>query len=168
MGFQRSRESFNSELGPAFDPATAAATASNMTFSILLHPERVSRLILYKSLNDKQLSLSELLDTMIEHSFKIDHKEDYQREVQNMINEQLLQNMFSLAGEQHDYFQVNAITITKLNELADYLNTKKSKGEQALVDRYMIQSIREFLKNSEKKREYQQPKLPDGSPIGMD
>jgi len=32
----------------------------------------------------------------------------------------------------------------------------------------MIQSIRKFLKNPEEKREFQQPKLPDGSPIGMD
>lgn len=168
MGFQRTRESFKGDLGPAFDPAAAAVTASNMTFSILLHPERVSRLILYKSLNDKQLSLSELLDTMIENTFKIDHKENYQREVQNMINEQLLQNMFSLAGDQKGYFQVNAIAIKKLNELADYLNTKNAKGEQGSIDIYMIQSIRKFLKNPEKKRTYQQPKLPDGSPIGMD
>ncbi len=114
------------------------------------------------------MGLSELLDTMIEHTFKIDHKEDYQRELQNMINDQLLQNMFSLAGDPKDYFQVNAIAIKKLNELADYLNTKKAKEEQALIDSYMVQSIRKFLKNPEKKREHQQAKLPDGSPIGIE
>ena len=77
-------------------------------------------------------------------------------------------NMFALAGDTHDYFQVNAIAIKKLNELADYLNTKKSNGEQGLIDSYITQHIKSFLKNPTQKREYQQPKLPDGSPIGMD
>jgi len=167
MGFRRSRESFDSELGVAFDPATAAATASNMTFSILLDPERISRLMLYKSLDESQLSISELLDTLIEHTFKMDHKDDYQRALQNMINEQLLQNIFNLAGARHEYFQINVITLNKLNELVAYLQGKKSKGEQGLTEMYLVETIRKYIKDPKIDKTYKKPKLPDGSPIGM-
>lgn len=167
VGFNRTRESFESGLGVAFDPFNAAATASNMTFSLLLHPERVSRLILYKSLNDNQLSLEELLDTLIDHTFEMDYKDHYQREVQNSINEQLLQNMFDLASNSKNYFQGSAIVMSKLDELAEYLETKNTKGEQGLIEDYMADHIKKFMKNPEQKREHLVPKLPEGSPIGM-
>jgi hypothetical protein len=167
VGFDRTRESFESGLGVAFDPLNAAATASNMTFSLLLHPERVSRLILYKSLNDKQLSLEELIDTLIKYTFEIDHKENYQRAVQNSINEQLLQNMFDLASNTKNYVQVKAIVMSKLDELTEYLETKNTKGEQGLTEDFMADSIKKFMKNPEQKREQRAPKLPAGSPIGM-
>jgi hypothetical protein len=167
MGFQRSTESFKSDLGVAFDPFTAAVTASDLTFSLLLHPERVSRLILYQSLDSSQLSLQELLDTLIKNTFKIGHKDHYQRELQNMINEQLLQNIFNLAGEEHKYFQVNVITINKLNELVEYLQSKKSKGEQGLIEDYAIKTISNFIKDPKIDKKYKKLNLPDGSPIGM-
>ena len=166
-GFNRTRESFESGLGVAFDPLNAAASASHMTFALLLHPERASRLVLQKSLNKDQLSLDELLNMLIKHTFEVDHKDAYRREVQNSINEQLLLNMFDLAGTRDHYFQVNAIVMSKLDELSEYLETKNSKGEQALTEHYMASSIKKFMKNPEQKRAHPAPKLPDGSPIGM-
>lgn len=44
-GYWRSRESFKSNNGVAFDAIGAAATASNLTLSLLLHPERANRLV---------------------------------------------------------------------------------------------------------------------------
>ena len=37
-----------------------------------------------------------------------------------MINEQLLENFFNLAGERHNYLQIKVITLNKLNEFMAY------------------------------------------------
>ena len=42
-GYYRSRESFKGKTGVAFDPLSAANTASDMTLKYLLHPQRANR-----------------------------------------------------------------------------------------------------------------------------
>jgi hypothetical protein len=75
--------------------------------------------------------------------------------------------MFDLANNSKNYFQVNAIVMSKLDELSEYLETKNTKGEQGVMEDFMAGNIKKFLKNPEQKREERAPKLPDGSPIGM-
>lgn len=167
MGFERTRESFESNMGVAFDPYGAAAAASNLTFSVLLHPERISRLVLYSSLDKNQLGLEELLDTLIANTLKIVHHDNYKRELQNNINEMLLHQIFKITGVKDNYMQVRAVGMKKLNEIMVYLKERDSKGEQRMTDDLMIRDIREFLKDPEWKKMPRAPKLPDGSPIGM-
>jgi hypothetical protein len=167
MGFERTRESFESDMGVAFDPYAAVASASNLTFSVLLHPERISRLILQKSLDKKQLGYEELLDTLIANTFKIGHKDNYKRELQNIINETLLHQIFKLTGAKDHYLQVRAVGMKKISEIMVYLKERDSKGYQRMADDLMIRDITEFLKDPEWKKMRQAPKLPDGSPIGM-
>ncbi|NNF19886.1 MAG: DUF5117 domain-containing protein, partial [Flavobacteriaceae bacterium] len=45
IGYPRSRESLNGRTGVSFDALSAAETAADMTLSLLLHPERASRLV---------------------------------------------------------------------------------------------------------------------------
>ena len=68
IGYGRSRESFKSKTGIAFDAFSAVETSSEMILELLLNPQRMSRLIAHKSLNDKQLGLEELIDKLIELS----------------------------------------------------------------------------------------------------
>jgi len=168
MGYRRSRESFKSKLGVAFDPFGAAATASNLTFSFILHPERASRLIANKSLNDKQLSLDETIDVLFEYSFRKNHKNSQDAELQQLINEQLLNSMFHLLVSDQVYPQVKAIGFDKLKELVKYLDNQTSKGTSAHMDAYWADMIRKFLKDPSVKYSKTAPKIPDGSPIGMD
>ncbi len=168
MGYGRTRESFKSNLGVNFDPYGAASAASSHTFSLLLHPERASRLILGKSLNDNQLSFSELMDTLFENTFKRQHQGNYQREIQNTINEQFLQNVFDLLVDESVYFQVKAIGYSKLSEWSAYLHASKGNGEQGVFDTYTMRKIDAFLESPEKKPMSNTLQIPDGSPIGMD
>ena len=64
MGYPRSRESFKSNLGLAFDPFGAVATASNMTFELILHPQKISRVYAYKSMDKNQFGLDELFEVI--------------------------------------------------------------------------------------------------------
>ena len=168
IGYNRSRESFKSKNGVAFDPFGAVETASNMTLEFLLHPERASRLVQHKSLDNNQLGLDELINTLISNSIKKSHKDTYHEELQNIVNKQVLNHLFSLAANQGNYSQIIAIVNSNLEEIGAFLRTKKAKGVQKMYDNQLIKSISDFKKNPSKYSKVRAPKIPDGSPIGME
>ena len=109
FGYWRTRESFNGKTGVAFDPMSVASTASEMTLSLLLHPQRANRMIQQKSLDANQLGLEDLLNTLINNTFKKKHSDAYLNEIQQMVNVNLLQQIMNLAVNDNASFQVNAI-----------------------------------------------------------
>jgi len=166
MGYDRTRESFSTKLGVAFDAFSAVETASEMTLSLLLHPERASRLIAYKSLNKGQLGLDELLDELILKTIKKSHKDSYYQELQNTINYTVIEQLFYLSTVKNQYIQVNAIIDFKLEEIKQHLINRKSLGTQKIYDLLMIKKIDNFEKNPKSFKKFLSPKIPDGSPIG--
>ena len=168
IGYGRSRESFKSELGVEFDAFGAVETASEMTLNLLLNPQRMSRLIAHKSLNKRQLGLIELIDELVTKTIKKTHKDTYYQELQNVINTNVLEQLFYLGAYKNQYKQVNAIVLFKLDEIKSILKTKKSEGNQKIYDAAMIKMIDEFLKKPTSFKKSRAPKIPDGSPIGSD
>ncbi len=168
MGYGRSRESFKSKSGVAFDPFGAVETSSNMTLSLLLHPQRVTRLVQHKALDKNQLGLVEVLDDVIKSTFKQSHKDSYYQELQNVVNVQLLNQLFYLSSHDGMYTQVNAIVNAKIDEISEMLRSSKAKGVQKIYNNQMMKMISSFKKNPAKFKKLNVPKIPDGSPIGMD
>ncbi|MCG1036658.1 zinc-dependent metalloprotease [Polaribacter sargassicola] len=168
IGFNRTRESFKSDLGVEFDAFGAVETASEMTLSLLLNPQRASRLIAHKSLDKKQLGLDELIDELVAKTISKSHKNTYYQELQNVINTKVLENLFYLASYQNQYKQVNAIVLFKLDEIKSIIQNKKSSGIQKIYDASMIKMIEGFIKNPTKFQKSDAPTIPDGSPIGND
>ena len=166
LGYNRTRESFNSKVGVAFDAFSAVETSSEMTFELLLHPQRVSRLIAHKSLDDSQLGLSELLDELIKNTFKKNQKDAYHQELQNIINVQFLEELMYLSIYKNQYPQVNAIVDFKIKEIADYLQSKKSSEIQKMMDERILKMIKTFKDDPKDFKKTNAPKIPDGSPIG--
>jgi hypothetical protein len=168
IGFGRSRESFNSNLGVAFDPFGAVETASEMTLHLLLNPQRASRLILHKSLDKKQLGLAELIDELVNKTIAKVHKDAYNQELQNVVNVQVLEQLFYLFTSKNKYQQVQAIVDFKLTKIASLLKSKELVGSQEIFDLMMIKMIDDFRKNPISHKRVLAPKIPDGSPIGAD
>ena len=168
FGYPRNRESFKSEQGLAFDPFGAAATASHMTFSLVLHPERAARLVTQKALDKGQLGLSEVISELVDATFGQSYKNPYRQEVQNRINEQLLESLYDLLADENVYKGVRAIAARHLEDLAKGLEGSQAGEDQQAVDRFLAREIREVLKNPQKREPRTAPKIPDGSPIGMD
>ncbi len=166
LGYGRSRESFKSKTGVAFDPFGAVETASSMSLSLLLHPQRVTRLVQHKAMDKTQLGLVEVLDEVIKDSFKTSHKDPYHQELQNVINVQVLNQLFYLSSHDGMYAQVNAIVNSKINEIHDLLKNSKSKGVQKIYNQQMMKMISDFKKAPKKFKKPSTPKIPDGSPIG--
>ena len=166
IGYGRSRESFRSKLGVAFDAFSAVETASEMTFSLLLNPQRMSRLINHKSLDESQLGFAELLDIVIQNTIKVNPKDSYHQELQNVINLQFLEELMYLSTHKNQYKQVNAIASYKLGEIKTIYQNKKDKSVQQIYNQAMLKMIDGFMKNPTSFKKTAAPKIPDGSPIG--
>jgi len=166
FGYPRTRESFVSQLGVDFDPFSAASTASRMTFSFVLHPERASRLVAQKAMDKDQLGLEDVLDKLIENTFGKEHKDPYLTEIQNHINEQLLEAMYDLVASKHAYKGARSLAADRLRSLADELFGKEGSTAQRAINRFNSQEITRFLKDPGDWEVKKAPRIPDGSPIG--
>jgi len=166
FGYRSGRESFKGKTGLVFDDLSAVATASEMTIAMLLNPQRAARLVQQKSKDAHQLGLSETLDVLINNTFKKNHSDSYQTELQNTINYVTLKYMFNLAVNTNTYPQVNAIVFYKLNKLATYLKSQKVQGVQLMYNANIRAKIYRFMEDPSEFKLIKAPKIPDGSPIG--
>lgn len=65
----RAGETFSGQAGPVFDLLGAADIAADLTFSALLHPERITRLIELQRRDPNSLGLDEVFDALDKASF---------------------------------------------------------------------------------------------------
>ena len=168
LGYSRSRESFKSKAGVAFDPFAAVETSANMTLNLLLHPERVVRLVQHQAIDKNQPGFEEVLDTLIKQTFNKSYKDPYYQELQNVVNVQVLDQLFYLLTLQNTYVQVHAIVNKKIDEIVTILENQNVKGTQKLYHEEMLKMIANFKKNPAKFKRQPVPKIPDGSPIGSE
>ncbi|NNE04008.1 MAG: DUF5117 domain-containing protein, partial [Eudoraea sp.] len=163
IGYSKTRESFNGKTGVSFDALSAAETAADMTLGFLLHPERASRLIQQKSLDVKQLGLADLFTELIDATISRSHKDQYLNTVQGSINYRVLFHIMNLAAHKNVHPQVNALANEQLRTLRGQFMASDD------VDaREMGRRITKFLEEPEEFKVIPAPKIPDGSPIGMD
>lgn len=162
FGYNRSRESFKSNTGVAFDALGAPVTSANLSLSLLLHPERMARLVQQKSLDKKQLGPKEVLNELISNTIKKSHRDDYLNEVQEAVNYQVLLQLIKLAENESATAKVEAIANAQIDELKKWLSNKDEAFYQQ-----MLREIENYRENpSEYKTKLNVPEIPDGSPIG--
>ena len=164
IGYNRSRESLKGRTGVSFDALAAPETAADMTLELLLHPERASRLIQQKALDNDNIGLDEVLGAVISGTIEKKHKDPYLREVQQNINFRVLFHLMNLAANDKVHPQVNAIANKRIRSLsASYLTS--------LDDTYameMMRRIDNFYRHPDQFKVLPVATIPDGSPIGMD
>lgn len=164
FGYGRTRESIKGKTGVAFDALSAPETAADMTLGLLLHPERASRLIQQKAVDSDNLGLKAVLDAVATATIDKRFKDPYLKEVQTNIAFRALLHIMNLAQHPNVHPQVNAIAYQKLSELkSELLKTGKTA-----VNVEMVRRIDRFTSKPEEFKVLPAPKIPDGSPIGMD
>ena len=169
--YNRSRESFGSKNGVAFDALNAASTASELVLDLLFNVQRASRMVQQKALFKNQLGLDEMIDEIFDATFKKKYENNYENEIQQSINVVVLQNLMELYSNTNATFQVKSITLAKLKELKYWFfqnrnkKEKKSRENKMYEDGY-INLIDNFLAHPEQFKKADSPKIPDGSPIG--
>ena len=167
IGYPRTRESFKGRTGVAFDPYGVAETAATATLGLLLHQERANRLVQQKSLDENQLGFGDVVTTLLDKTIKSKKRKGYEGEIQKLVNWQVLQHLMQVASNKESYPQVTETVLFEMMRLKTYLGD----GPRATnpTDILMKKEVEKFIGNPKGyETKIKAPKIPDGSPIGMD
>ena len=159
-GISSSRELFSGNTGPSLDALGIAETASDLPIGLILNPQRANRLVEYGA-RDNNLSLEEVIDELIENSWKKRSSRGYLGSIQNVVNFVVTKNLIELHTSNQANPITKAIVGAKLVELEEMLS--EEDNAYALQAVMMIES---YLDDPE---EFQIPRTqsaPPGSPIG--
>ncbi len=160
---ERDRESFKTMTGPTFDPLSAATTAADHTISLLLHPERINRLMTQKATDQSQLGLEEVIGLLLASSLQKKHVDSYFTQVQESINEVVLSHLMKAALDERSFTQCKDIINARLSLLLDQLRKQKTK---TAYEKGRIELIERYFEDPDEVQMLEIPKIPDGSPIG--
>ncbi len=166
FGYPRTRESFKSDMGVAFDALNMAETASKFTLSLLLHPERANRMVQQHALDENQMDLQSLVRELLEQTIKKNYDDSYQQEIQKLVNWQVLYALMHLASNDKSLPQVTEIIAFEMMRLKTYFEGNGKRVDPTFI--LMKKEVEGFIGNPFGfKKEINVPKIPDGSPIGM-
>ncbi|HMC01012.1 MAG TPA: zinc-dependent metalloprotease, partial [Flavobacteriaceae bacterium] len=163
-GSSRTRESFKSKTGVAFDALSAVETASDMALSTLFNAERMNRVYEQSIFDKSQLTVNEIFGTVFSESLKKKPEKGYLGEVQQMINFSVLKNIMAMSSTNNLLPQVQAIINFELMKLKVVLQIRHIDPIAML----MVKQIDSYLGNPSGFKAVASPKIPDGSPIGND
>jgi len=160
-GFPRTRESFRSKMGVAFDALAAAETASDMTLKLLLNPQRANRLVQQKAMDPNNLGLGSVLDELVRTTFTNSQGASYEAELQRTVQFVTLQHIINLVASTQTIPQVKAIAGASLRDIASKISSRSNDFEV-----FLLNEINTFGKNPERYKAMPVKQIPDGSPIG--
>jgi hypothetical protein len=164
-GYSRTRESFAGQTGITFDYLAPPAVAANFTLEFMLNPERANRLVLQKALDERQLSLDELLESLVDRTIhSIPSSKGYSEEVMHTVGFLVIDHMIRLSTGTETSPLVKARVSHQLSVLTTWLEDPETKGPDAIYKEAYIDQI----KKGKVKHLDHLPDLPPGSPIGME
>tara|TARA_B000000475_G_scaffold136082_1_gene109696 strand:+ start:65 stop:2482 length:2418 start_codon:yes stop_codon:yes gene_type:complete len=168
-GYPRTRESFKSEMGVAFDPIAATKTSSEITLSLLFHPERLNRLVLQSSIVENQVkgSLIDHLFGGIASSEVInlwEYEDDYLLSIRISLIESILNHLFKISQNKKCLPLIVEAALDSIEVIKILIKNKRNNSVNGV--RYLLSKIEKFEKNPEKYKTIDAPEIPDGSPIG--
>ena len=169
-GYQRHRELFPNRTGGTFDPLSAAETVANLTFGLILHPQRSARLVVFAARDPRFPSLGEIVGTILSATWKASSEVGYRSEIHRVVDIAALYHLMALAANQNAASQARAIALLKLDELAQWLKqtipeTTDSNQQAHYV--FAMDQIKRFREDPAKLPLPQPAEAPPGQPIGM-
>lgn len=168
LGYSRHRELMKGKTDLTFDPLSAAETAADMTFSLILHPARANRLFEHHSRDARLPSLESVIDKLFSATFKTPVRSGYEGAIQMSVNYALFSNLTRLALHKDASVSTRAIVHLKIDQLKAWLSTRTTTDEEWKA--YYTYLTRLAIKFQEEPDEYKQENLlspPPGQPIGM-
>ena len=116
FGYPRDRESFKAKTGITFDPMAAVESATTITLTQILHPERAERLIQYHARDPKNPGLAEVIDGVIAATWKRPRVGGLASETQRVVDTVALYQLMALAASETAAAQARAIALSTIWE----------------------------------------------------
>jgi hypothetical protein len=167
--YPRGREMFKIHTSPAFDALAPAEAAAEQVLQFLFNPERAARLVEFHARDAANPGLDEVLDAVVNATWKVPHGAGYHAEIANVVDDVALYDLMALAGNDHASGEVRAIAWLKLRKLKDWLNDS-ARRSQAVADAahasFASREIELFEKDPKHIDLPAPAEPPDGPPIG--
>ncbi len=169
LGYSRHRELLKGKTDLTFDPLSAAETASDLTFSLILHPARANRLFEHHSRDARLPSLESVIDKLISATFKSPVRNGYEGAIQMSINYALFTNLSKLALSKDASAPAKAIATLKLDQLKNWLQSRAITDEEwKAYYAYLVQQINNFQQDPDEFKQENLLPAPPGQPIGTE
>lgn len=166
-GHNQSPDLFQGYTGGLLDPLAAAENIANMTVGSILSPARAARLIEFNARNETSPGLGEVIDKLIESTFKNKAKTNYKAEIQRVVNNVVLNQLMEMVANENSSSQVKAIGFFKLKELKIFLSQQNLSDEKQNAHYlFCLNKIEQFFKNPTSIKPVKAAKMPNGAPIG--
>lgn len=168
FGYPRSRETFQSKTGPAFDYLAAVETASSVPFNFIFNADRFNRLLTYKARNSSQPGVDEVLDRTFKAVWQSPSSNGLDRTIQQVVEMEMLTHLMGLTINDRAYDAVRAKALDQIKEIRAYANGRKARktNDDGTYYQYVVSQIDQFLDGPESFKKPNTIKAPDGSPIG--
>ena len=168
FGFPRSRETFQSKAGPAFDYLAAVETAASVPFAYLFNADRFNRLLTYKARSSTQPGVDKVLERTIAKVWRSPSTSSGDRSIEKVVEMEMLKQLMGLAVSERAYPDVRAKAYDAINQIKSYASGKSSRqaNGDGVYYRYVVSEIDRFTSEPMAYKIPDPIKAPDGSPIG--
>ena len=168
--YPRGREHFKIHTSPAFDALAPAESAAQHVLQFLFNPERAARLVEFHARDSANPGLDQVLDAVIDATWKSPHPSGYSGAIANTVDDVVLYDLMSLAANDHASNDVRAIASLKLRQLNDWLRSPAAQPSTLVPDEahlhFALERIELFEKDPKRLDLTPPVEPPDGPPIG--
>jgi len=169
--YARTREDFRIRTFPTFDALAPAEAIANHISDFLLNQERAARLVEFHARDARNPGFDEVLDRILEATWKAPTGTGYHAEIRHTVNMVVLNDLMALAAGERASNQVRAISEFKLEELKKWLAAQQRVLENEKQKPFLFYAenqIKRFQEDPKKMNLTKPNDPPDGQPIGMD
>jgi hypothetical protein len=160
------RETFKRYTGITFDPLSPAEAASAMTLGLVFNPERAARLVAHHALQSSIPALDTVIDQVINATIRSLPKSGYQGAIQQVVNNQVIKQLITLAANRSAQDQVRAIALLKLKEIKQWLaTTTPADSDWKAHYQFVHLQISSFEDKPDDVLPFTPLSVPDGAPL---
>lgn len=165
-GYNFTSELFNKRTGLAFDVLSPAETVADYAFSFLFNAERMNRMVQYE-VQSKGLGLDEMINTLIEKTWKAPRQKGMEGVIQLQTEQVLLTYLIAAGINDNLSFPAKAVVQKQLNNVKTFVDGKLKSNVDAGYNGQLLLALQR-MKDPEKVKPTIHKEIPPGSPIGCD
>lgn len=169
IGYNRSREVIKLRTELTFDPLSAAETASDMIFGMILHPARANRLVEHHARDPRLPALESVIDRMLASTIKSPVKTGVEGAIQMTTNYALFTNLVRLTVSKDASSISRSIALLKLEQMKNWIDEKvKSTLDEEWKAHYqfLVHQIDSYQDDPDEFKLADLLPPPPGQPIG--
>jgi len=164
-GFGRHRELFANHTAEVFDALAPAEVAAEIAFTMIFDPGRGARLVEQHARNAQQPGLDEVIEHVLDATWRKSAGDDYAGEVQRTVDISALMHLIDLMARPSATPQTKALVALSLKSLAEWLEKAGEGADIPLAQRAHYQEgVRRIADYFSSPKDYTPLRIPSRRP----